>query len=143
MNYNAMNYGGYYPQSNYLGNGYPPNAFQQPTQQQNGGINWVQGEEGAKAFAVDPGQNVLLMDAETSAFYIKSTDPSGMPLPLRVFDYTERTAQKQTISVPQSDFVTRKEFTDVQSKLDELSEIVAAKSADNKQKSTKNSEKDE
>lgn len=142
MNYNAMNYGGYYPQSSYLGNGYPPNAFQQPTQQ-NGGINWVQGEEGAKAFAVVPGQSVLLMDAETSAFYIKSTDPSGMPLPLRVFDYTERTAQKQTIPAPQSDFVTRKEFTDVQSKLDELSEIVAAKSADNKQKSTENGEKGE
>lgn len=74
------------------------NAYQQPmmgqaAQQTQGtpSIIWVQGEEGAKAYMVAAGNSVLLMDSENSAFYIKSTDASGMPLPLRVFDYKERT----------------------------------------------------
>ena len=29
------------------------------------------------------------MDSETNVFYLKSSDASGMPLPLRIFEYTE------------------------------------------------------
>lgn len=97
------------------------NAYQQPmmgqaAQQTQGtpSIIWVQGEEGAKAYMVAAGNSVLLMDSENSAFYIKSTDASGMPLPLRVFDYKERTTAAKT--PPQTaqqlgvEFVTRAEF---------------------------------
>lgn len=97
------------------------NAYQQPmmgqaAQQTQGtpSIIWVQGEEGAKAYMVAAGNSVLLMDSENSAFYIKSTDASGMPLPLRIFDYKERiTAAKmppQTAQQPGGEFVTRAEF---------------------------------
>lgn len=98
------------------------NAYQQPmmgqTAQQTQGtpsIIWVQGEEGAKAYMVAAGNSVLLMDSENSAFYIKSTDASGMPLPLRVFDYKERTTAAkmppQTAQQPGGgEFVTRAEF---------------------------------
>lgn len=97
------------------------NAYQQPmmgqTAQQTQGtpsIIWVQGEEGAKAYMVAAGNSVLLMDSENSAFYIKSTDASGMPLPLRVFDYKERTTAvktpPQTAQQPGVEFVTRAEF---------------------------------
>lgn len=97
------------------------NAYQQPmmgqTAQQMQGtpsIIWVQGEEGAKAYMVAAGNSVLLMDSENSAFYIKSTDASGMPLPLRVFDYKERTTAAktppQTAQQPGVEFVTRAEF---------------------------------
>lgn len=55
------------------------------------GINWVSGESGAKSWIVGRGESVLLMDSESQCFYLKSADASGMPLPLRVFDYTERT----------------------------------------------------
>lgn len=79
------------------------NTYQQPmmgqaAQQTQGtpSIIWVQGEEGAKAYMVAAGNSVLLMDSENSAFYIKSTDASGMPLPLRVFDYKERTTAAKT-----------------------------------------------
>jgi len=64
------------------------------------GILWVQGEAGAKSYPVAPGKSVMLMDSETDAFYIKSADASGMPLPLRVFDYKERTAQPQAQHQP-------------------------------------------
>lgn len=57
------------------------------------GIVWVQGIEAAKSYLVGAGQSVLLMDSENSVFYIKSTDQSGMPLPIRVFEYTEKVQQ--------------------------------------------------
>lgn len=91
----------------------------QPAQPaQNGGINWVQGEAAAKAWLVAPGASVMLMDSENSVFYIKATDASGMPMPLRIFDYTERAAQPvapkpEPQPAPQIDmgqFVTRREF---------------------------------
>lgn len=60
------------------------------------GILWVQGEAGAKSWAVAPGKSVMLMDSESNTFYIKSSDQSGMPMPLRIFDYSERTAHQQS-----------------------------------------------
>lgn len=96
-----------------------PQAAQQPQQQQQG-IIWVQGESGAKSYIVAPGQSVLLMDSEKSAFYIKSTDISGMPLPLRIFDYTERNGT-QPAPAPQTinfdNYITRDEFERVISQL--------------------------
>ena len=87
----------------------------QPQMPSNGGLIWVQGIEGAKSHSVGPGQSVLLMDSESNSFFIKSADASGMPLPLRVFDYTERTVQSapQAPSAAVNDtsvFVTRDEF---------------------------------
>ena len=88
--------------------------FQQFTAPQNNGIQWVQGEEAAKSYYVQPGKSVLLMDSESKCFYIKSVDASGMPLPLRIFDYTERTqtapASSTTNSTPNNDYITREEF---------------------------------
>lgn len=97
---------------------------QQPTAQQTAPIIWVQGEEGAKAYMVAAGNSVLLMDSENSTFYIKSTDASGMPQPLRVFDYSERTAsQKQpthTAQKPKEEYVTRQEFNALTARFDAL-----------------------
>ena len=87
------------------------------------GIIWVQGEEGAKGYLVAPGENRLLMDSENSTFYIKSTDASGMPMPLRVFDYTERTgANKASQSVQESSvqFATKEELAALAARLDAL-----------------------
>jgi hypothetical protein len=87
----------------------------QPQQQQNNGLTWVQGIEGAKSHFVSPGQSALLMDSESNSFFIKTADASGMPLPLRVFDYKERTAQQApqqpTVAVTDtSGYITREEF---------------------------------
>jgi hypothetical protein len=90
-------------------------TMQQPQQQNSGGLLWVQGIEGAKSHFVSPGQSVLLMDSESNSFFIKSADTSGMPLPLRIFDYQERTAQQApqqpTAAVHDtSSYITREEF---------------------------------
>lgn len=88
-------------------------------QPQSGGILWCQGEAGAKSYPVAPGGSVLLMDSEGSRFYIKSADPSGMPHPLRIFEFREVSAQaapsvspvQQTAPAPDmSAFVTRDEL---------------------------------
>ena len=84
-------------------------------QQQNGGLTWVQGIEGAKSHFVSPGQSVLLMDSESNSFFIKSADTSGMPLPLRIFDYKERTVQQApqqptAAVIDTSSYITREEF---------------------------------
>lgn len=90
----------------------------QPPQQNNNGLIWIQGEAGAKSYLVAPGTTVMLMDSEEERFFLKSADASGMPLPLRIFDYKERTNNAQpSVQAPQSgfsfnpdNFITREEF---------------------------------
>lgn len=108
--------------NNYFPYGYPQyqtqyqQQYQPQTNQQNSSIIWVQGENAAKSYMIGAGQSVMLMDSDTNVFYIKSADQSGMPLPLRIFDYTERTTERsagqvQVSSQPvNSDYITRDEF---------------------------------
>lgn len=119
-----MAYNNYFPQ--YYPNQMPmmqqpqQMPLQQPQMPQNpsanfgNGITWVLGEAAAKAFPVGAGQTVILMDREDPVMYMKSVDQSGMPLPLRIFDITERTAQRSESvgakSAAAEDFVSRKEF---------------------------------
>lgn len=110
----------------YSTNAYPQMQVQYPTnnQQSSSNIIWVQGEAGAKAYPVAPGVSVLLMDSESEYFYIKSTDASGMPQPLRKFPYSEEvagTVVEAPAAAPQFDpdqYVTRSEF---EKRLSELS----------------------
>ena len=104
---------GYQPMYPQYNNYVPQQTVVAQQQQNDNGILWVQGEAGAKSWAVAPGKSVMLMDSESNTFYIKSSDQSGMPMPLRIFDYTERTQQahQQTPVVNQqqidtSQFVT-------------------------------------
>ena len=98
-----------------------PQMQQTQNQQSSNGIIWVQGEEGAKAYMVAPGNSVLLMDSENSAFYIKSTDNSGMPMPLRIFDYVERNAKQQTQNIkPNVEYVTRQEFDALSARINDI-----------------------
>lgn len=89
----------------------PPQPQPQPN---SSGLIWVQGESGAKSFMVAPGQSVLLMDSEAMVFYIKTADASGVPLPLRVFRYSEvvpgAAVPEKVEETPRADYVTREEF---------------------------------
>nr|DAH19595.1 MAG TPA: hypothetical protein [Caudoviricetes sp.] len=106
-------------------------GYQQPAQQQPTPIIWVQGEEGAKAYMVAAGNSVLLMDSENSVFYIKSTDASGMPQPLRIFDYTERGKMApQKAETADGRFVTREEFDALRARFDALTAEKPGKGGD-------------
>lgn len=83
--------------------------------QQSGGFISVNGVEEARAYPVAAGSSALLMDTKGNTFYVKSVDSSGMPGPLRIFDFHERTAApaEPTQSAPAPDlsaFVTRTEL---------------------------------
>ena len=92
---------------------YPTPAYAQPTTSTNpnNGLVWVQGETGAKSYLVAPNSTILLMDSEAQKFYIKSADASGMPIPLRVFEY------KEVGATPTAEYVTKEEFEKALSEL--------------------------
>lgn len=91
-----------------------------PQTQTNNGLIWVQGETGAKSYLVAPNTTIMLMDSENSLFYLKSADASGMPMPLRTFEYKEitqgATPPNTAITPPEIDlnkFVTREELNEI------------------------------
>lgn len=96
------------------------NRYTQPfTAQQNNGINWVQGIEGAKAWQLAPNSNVVLLDSDTEGrFYIKVSDNVGM-CNLRIFDYVEvtnnnsNTAPESASTIDMSNYVTRDELQEI------------------------------
>lgn len=109
----SMNYT--YPQLNY--------SNYQSYQTNTNGFNWVQGESGARAFQVSPGQKALLLDSEKDVFYIKSVDISGTPSPLRTFEYKEVFSENSNISQvgqENTQYITKKEFEERLSVIEEL-----------------------
>ena len=127
----SYNFPAYYPQQPYpyqdqLNQLRSTPMFQPPqTRPDQSGINWVQGEAGAKSWFVTPGSTVLLMDSETQRFYLKMADPSGVPT-MRTFEYTEVGAQKPQEQKMIAGFVTIDAFNefreDVMKRLEDLSE---------------------
>ena len=111
------------------------NQYQQainiPQQTNNQGINqgllWVQGEAGAKSYLVAPNSTVLLMDSETTKFYLKSTDNAGMPS-MRIFEYNEvaNTSQNTLQGSYKGEkdldnkYVTREEYEGLKSQYDTI-----------------------
>jgi len=124
----------YYPQNQYQPNYsmYQPAQFQTPAPTQapqSQGFNWVSGESGAKSWLVGRGETVLLMDSENPVFYLKSSDQAGMPLPLRIFDYSERVqnnaqATNSALNNTSDEFVTRKEYASIFAKYEELKAMI-------------------
>lgn len=86
-NYNPYAWSNPYAMPQYQPPQMPP-VQSQPTAQQSNGIRWVQGEAGAKAYPVAPGESAFLMDSENPMAYLKSTDQSGMPS-MRYYSITE------------------------------------------------------
>ena len=109
------------PYQPYIPNTFSLPTYQQPQQNNGSGIIWVQGISGAKAYPVSPGNTVWLMDSENMTFYMKSTDTTGMPLPLKVFDYKERveTAEKQP-EIKLDDYVSKEEFEKLKESVDKI-----------------------
>lgn len=122
---------------------YPPQyqpaqqVIQQPQMQapqSSNGLIWVQGEAGAKSYLVAPGCSVLLMDSESQRFFIKSVDESGMPKPLRVFEYAELLSNATAmpkIGAESVEYATKEELQEqicaMQSKIDKISERLSRK----------------
>ena len=121
------NYNNYFPQSYQSGYnlyGATPTSTQPyvapaPTTNQPTGITWVQGEAAARAYPIAAGGKAILMDSENNVFYVKSSDVSGMPLPLRIFKYEEMT-EGAAPTTDTSNFITKEEFEKRISELESL-----------------------
>jgi len=114
----------YFPATYGYPGAYPPGMYQnQPQPMQPTGTNgiiaaWVQGEQAMKSFGLGPNQKAFLFNTEENTFCLKSTDASGMPLPIEMFEYKRRDAVSQTPvpvqnaqpQVDMSTFVTREEL---------------------------------
>jgi hypothetical protein len=107
----------------------PGQSFQPPMPMQQRpdptGLNWVQGEAGAKSWYITPGSTALLMDSENQRFYLKSADMNGIPA-MRTFEYHEVGAQKPQETPQTVNFVSVEEFNgfrdEVMRRLDDLAE---------------------
>lgn len=112
-------------------NGYPATYQQfypQPVIQQNAsqnqqtGLNWIQGEQSAKSYLVAPNCSVVLFDSESQTIYIKSADASGMPS-MKILDYTIRDINK-AVSAPITGesvaYATKEDVNGLNEKIKEL-----------------------
>lgn len=95
-----MMYYPYYPQSfpqqqTYQQPQITQPQINQPQQQMQSGDDriYVQGEVGAKAYLVAPGNTVVLWDSESQSIYIKTVNPAGLPS-MSKLNYTFDTPQK-------------------------------------------------
>ena len=71
-------------------------------------INWVQGIEGAKAYVLQPRENVVLMDSESDdIFFIKICDDIGR-CTLRKFRYKEELTEQPVADM--SEYVKKSEL---------------------------------
>ena len=91
----------------------------QQTAQQNGGMIWVSGEAGAKAYLVAPNSTVQLWDSEAQVVYLKSADASGMPS-MKILDYTIRDQAQPVNPAAGADYATRADIDALSARLDAL-----------------------
>lgn len=98
--------------------------YQQNYQTQQNGLTWVQGESGAKSFFVPANGTVLLMDSEADQFFIKSSDASGMPLPLRKFAYKEvmdtQPMPQPSVQKEANTYATKDDLDELRREIEEL-----------------------
>lgn len=116
VNYQNPYFAQQIPQQTQQQGNYAYNSQQLYNQQLNSGFQWVQGEAAAKAYHVDPGQTVLLMDSDNPVLYYKSTDQSGRPIPMIIYDLVERKSSEpissnQTLDL--SEYVKRDEIEEI------------------------------
>lgn len=141
-----QNYNNPYQQSYNQGNSYGQSYAQpqmqmpqinmvQPSQQST--INWVQGDVGARAYPINPGMSVLLMDSEGQNFYIKSADTMGMPS-LKKYAYSEvveepmRLESHEAKQIDTAFSATREEVKQLHEEISSLKEQIRRMESENK-----------
>lgn len=122
-----------YPYNNYMPQYQPMQPVTpvpQPEQKPENIYAWVKSDEEISNYLVAPGKSVLLMDTRSSKFYIKSADASGMPMPLRVYEYKENTPQAAASENPLNigEYVKREEIDSIiDQRLNELMKTTSKK----------------
>lgn len=98
---------------NYPGLSPVPSFYQNPYMKPQNNINWVQGEEAAKAYQLPPNSNIILMDSESDRFYIKTCDSVGM-CTMKTYSYVENTHPAK------EEYATKSDLAEVMNKYEQL-----------------------
>ena len=136
QSYNQGNQGNSYGQS--YGPSFAPPQMQMAQPTQSSTINWVQGDVGARAYNIQPGTSVLLMDSEGQNFYIKSADTMGMPT-LKKYAYSEvveepmRLESHEAKQIDTAFTATREEVKKMQEEITSLKEQLRRMEDENRQ----------
>ena len=108
------------------GNMWPTGYGGQNQQQQpapaNSMITFINDDTIAPNYPVAPGTTVALINAndpQDGKMFIKSTEPNGMPNPMRIFALQEVTPQKQS-----ADSVSRQEFDELTKQLQNMQQLL-------------------
>lgn len=109
--YNPYPYGqvGNYNQNSYLNNQYQPQMNQNNQNNNSGNLMTISvtTEDEVNNYPVAAGMTVMLISFNLKKFWLKSTNTSGIPEPIRVFPFEE---EAQIAPQPQESGVTREEF---------------------------------
>jgi len=102
--------------------GYGGQQQQQQPAPANSMITFINDDTIAPNYPVAPGTTVALINAndpQDGKMFIKSTEPNGMPNPMRIFAITEITPQKQS-----GDSVSRQEFDALTKQLQNMQQLL-------------------
>lgn len=109
--------------ANYFGGYNPPQQYQQYQQNNNSVIVVpVQGESGASMYPVAAGNTVLLIDFNLKKFWLKSTDPNGLPARFAAFEFSE--VVKPAEQSDTNAFVSRSEFDALKKSIEQLNNLI-------------------
>lgn len=116
MAYNPYQMTGYLPYATPLPSS---QTYNLPAQQSNNGSLMtvlVESEQEVNDYPVAAGLTVQLISFSLGKFWLKSTATNGVPMPLRVFHFTEEESKTNN----QNNLVSRDEFVALSEKLDKL-----------------------
>lgn len=141
---NNVNPNWYYNPTNPIAQPQMPYQSYAPQQPSPYGIQWVDGEVGAKAYqmpaGIAPGTPVALWDTNDQVIYLKSMNQMGMPNPIQKIHYTMDDNQLKQLPAQNSmsgaaeqnsKYVTKE---DLESFRDEIKEMLKTGQTVNKQR---------
>ena len=94
-------------------------------------IQTVKGIAGARAFVIPPSSSVVLMDTDSSVFYLKTTDANGLET-VKAYEFTEK--ETDTPELNTDKFVLKSDFDKLSEKVEEF---IKSNTASNAEKSTR------
>lgn len=107
------------------------NQPQQQTIQQGYQIQTVKGIAGARAFAIPPSSSIVLMDTDSSVFYVKTTDANGLET-VKAYEFSEKEVDAPELTSDK--YVLKSDFEKLSEQVEKL---LKADTSSNAEKSTR------
>lgn len=90
-------------------------------------IQTVKGIAGARAFVIPPSSSIVLMDTDSSVFYLKTTDANGIET-VKAYEFSEKEIDTPELNADK--FVLKTDFDKFSEKVDEFMKSITASNAE-------------